>query len=90
MINAFLGSLLTLIVTIITLYKWVIIIDAILSFVRPDPYNPVVQLLHRLTAPVYKYIRKFIPTIIGGLDLAPLILLFVLVFLENFLLRLQF
>lgn len=88
MIDAFLGSVFTVILAVITLYKWVIIISALLSWVRPDPYNPIVQMLYRLTEPAYAFVRKFIPTIVGGMDLAPLIIIFALIFLETFLGRL--
>ncbi len=67
---------------IISLYIWVVVIAALISWVRPDPYNPIVQVLYKLTEPIYMYIRKYIPTIIGGIDLAPLILIFALEFLE--------
>ncbi len=85
MIDALLNSIFTVILTIIFLYKWIIIISAILSWVRPDPYNPIVQMLYRLTEPAYALVRKFIPTVFGGIDLAPIILIFIFIFLETFL-----
>ncbi|QKF73357.1 YggT family membrane protein [Aliarcobacter faecis] len=85
MIDALFSSILTVFFSIIFLYKWVVIISAILSWVRPDPYNPIVQMLYRLTEPVYARIRRVIPTTFGGMDLAPLILIFALIFLETFL-----
>ncbi|TLP35832.1 YggT family protein [Arcobacter arenosus] len=88
MMDAFLGSVFTVILSVITLYKWVIIISALLSWVRPDPYNPIVQMLYRLTEPAYSLVRRFIPTVFGGMDLAPLIVILVLIFLETFLGRL--
>ncbi len=88
MMDAFLGSVFTVILSVITLYKWVIIISALLSWVRPDPYNPIVQMLYRLTEPAYAFVRRFIPTVFGGMDLAPLIVILVLIFLETFLGRL--
>ncbi|RXJ84793.1 YggT family protein [Arcobacter cloacae] len=90
MIDALLSSLFTVILSIIFLYKWVVIISAILSWVRPDPYNPIVQMLYRLTEPAYAFIRKYIPTVVGGMDLAPIILIFGLIFLETFLRNLAF
>ena len=75
----------SLLITIISLYKWVIIISALLSWVQPDPYNPIVQMLYRLTEPAYSMVRRYIPTVFGGMDMAPLILIFALQFLEIFL-----
>ncbi|RBQ29963.1 YggT family protein [Aliarcobacter vitoriensis] len=85
MIDALISSFLTILFSIIFLYKWVVIISALLSWVRPDPYNPIVQMLQRLTEPVYAKMRQFIPTVFGGIDLAPIILIFALIFLETFL-----
>jgi len=60
---------------LINVYIWVLIINALLSFVNPDPYNPVVQFLHRLTHPAYSFVRRFMRTDFNGLDLAPLVLI---------------
>jgi YggT family protein len=90
MIDALVTSILTIVLSIIFLYKWVIIISAILTWVRPDPYNPIVQMLYRLTEPAYALVRRYIPTVIGGMDLSPLILIFALIFLETFLKNLFF
>lgn len=85
MIDALFSSVLTVLFSVIFLYKWVVIISALLSWVRPDPYNPIIQMLYRLTEPAYAKIRSIIPTTFGGIDLAPLILIFALIFLETFL-----
>ncbi|NPA29351.1 MAG: YggT family protein [Epsilonproteobacteria bacterium] len=75
---------------VINIYIWVVIIAALITWVRPDPYNPIVQTLYRLTEPVYGWIRRYVPTVIGGIDLAPLILIFGLQFLDLFLVKLLF
>ncbi len=85
MIDALLNSIFTVILSIIFLYKWVIIISALLTWVRPDPYNPIVQMLYRLTQPAYALVRRYIPTVFSGMDLAPIILIFALIFIETFL-----
>ena len=60
---------------LINIYIWVLIITALLSFVNPDPFNPIVQFLYRITNPVYAYLKRFIRTDFNGLDLAPLIII---------------
>ena len=66
-----------------TLYIWIIIIAAFLSFVRPDPHNPIVQVLYRLTEPVFAFIRKKLPFVVmSGIDLSPLIIIFGLQFID--------
>ncbi|OUR71392.1 hypothetical protein A9Q76_05405 [Arcobacter sp. 31_11_sub10_T18] len=86
--SALFSSIIDVVIAIIVLYRWVIIISAVLSWVRPDPYNPIVQILHKLTEPAYAFVRRFIPTVFGGMDLSPIILIFALLFLETFLGRL--
>ncbi|RMD45388.1 MAG: YggT family protein, partial [Aquificota bacterium] len=65
----------------LTLYMWIVIISALLSWVNPDPYNPIVRFLHNVTEPIYRKIRKFIPTYFGGIDIAPIIVIFIIIFL---------
>ena len=84
MINAFTSSIIVVVVGIISLYKWVIIISSLLSWFNLDPYNPIVQLLDRLSRPAYLFVRKFIPTVFGNIDLAPVVIIFILIFLETF------
>ena len=60
--------------TLVNIYIWVVIIAALISFVNPDPYNPIVQFLHRVTQPAYRFVRRFIPTVFNGIDLAPLVI----------------
>jgi len=69
--------------SIATLYIWVIIIASFLSFVRPDPNNPIVQVLYRLTEPVFAFIRKKLPFVVmSGIDLSPLVIIFGLQFID--------
>ncbi|TLD84501.1 YggT family protein [Helicobacter sp. MIT 11-5569] len=74
----------------INIYIWVIIIAALISWVRPDPYNPIVQILARLTEPLYAKIRRIIPTLIGGVDLTPIIVILALKFIDLFAVQLLF
>jgi len=64
-----------LLLGLINLYIWVIIISAFLSFVNPDPFNPIVQFLYRVTNPAYSFVRRIIRTDFNGLDLAPLVII---------------
>ncbi|WP_345986826.1 YggT family protein [Sulfurimonas sp. HSL1-2] len=61
--------------TLLNVYIWVVIIAALLTWVRPDPTNPIVQVLYRLTEPAYALLRRYVPTVFNGIDLAPLIII---------------
>ena len=78
MISSIVSGLGGIVHSLVTMYIWVVIIGALLSWVRPDPYNPLVQIIYRLTEPAYSFIRRHIPTVFNGLDLAPLILVITL------------
>jgi YggT family protein len=67
------------------IYMWVIIIRALLSWVNPDPFNPIVRLLIRLTDPVLRPIRRLIPLNSLGLDISPMLAILAIFFVRNFL-----
>ncbi len=70
----------------ITILYWLIIIRALISWVNPDPYNPIVQFLYKTTEPILEPIRRLIPVHYSiGIDISPLIAFFVLIFLRLFL-----
>jgi len=75
---------------VISLYLWIVIIAALITWVRPDPYNPIVQFLYKATEPVYALIRRYIPTNFGGFDIAPLIVILGLQFIQLFFVQLLF
>lgn len=64
-----------IVLSVINIYIWVVIIAALLSFVNPDPNNPIMQFLYRITNPAYAFVRKFIRTQFNGIDLAPLVII---------------
>jgi YggT family protein len=69
----------------LTLYMWIIIVRALLSWVNPDPYNPIVQFLHSITEPVLYRVRKLVPMPGMGLDLSPILIILAIIFLQSFL-----
>lgn len=71
---------------VLFLYTIIIMASVVISWLRLDPWHPVVRILNQLTAPIYKKIRRFVPHV-GGLDLAPLVALLGIMFLEESLLK---
>jgi len=71
----------------LTLYMWLIIIRAIISWVNPDPYNPIIRFLYSVTEPVLYQVRRLIPMKGIGIDFSPIIVILVIVFLQSFLVR---
>jgi YggT family protein len=66
-------------------YMWLIIARALVSWVNPDPYNPIVRFLYNVTEPVLGAVRRRLPLIFGGIDLSPLLVILAIVFLQRFL-----
>jgi YggT family protein len=85
-----LGNLLTAVATllhmVISVYIWVVIIAALISWVSPDPYNPVVRFLRGATEPLRYRIRRYLPAF-GGMDFSPFILILLLYFVDIFLVK---
>ncbi|UCG12961.1 MAG: YggT family protein [Deltaproteobacteria bacterium] len=82
------GNLLTALATVIglvlNLYMWVIIARAVISWVNPDPYNPIVRFLYSITDPVLLAIRRRLPLSFGGIDFSPIIVILAILFLQRF------
>ncbi len=77
--------LLSLVSWLLSIYIWIVIIRAVLSWVRPDPYHPIVRIINGLVDPVTYYISKIVPTRVGMVDLSPLILIFVVHLIQAYL-----
>ena len=80
-----LGALASVLDTVFSLLLIVILINALLSWVRPDPNNPIVVVLDRISGLVCNPLRRIIPTAVGGIDFAPFIAMLLIVFLQRFL-----
>ncbi|WP_243546516.1 YggT family protein [Pseudodesulfovibrio tunisiensis] len=64
---------------VLNIYFWIVIVSALLSWVNPDPYNPIVRFLRAMTEPVFYKIRQWIPfAVVGGFDLTPVVVLLVI------------
>ena len=72
---------------LLEIYKWIVIIAAVVSWVSPDPSNPIVRFLHAVTEPVFRPIRKIIGYRLGPIDISPLIVILVIIFTQSFLIR---
>jgi YggT family protein len=72
---------------ILNLYMWIVIARAILSWVNPDPRNPIVRFLYNATEPLLYRVRRAVPAIAGGIDLSPIIVIVGIYFLQAFLVQ---
>jgi YggT family protein len=70
---------------VLNIYIWILIARAIISWVNPDPYNPIVRFLYRVTEPVLRPVRNLLPLQGLGLDLSPMIVLLIIYVLDQFL-----
>ncbi|MBV8055443.1 MAG: YggT family protein [Deltaproteobacteria bacterium] len=68
---------------LLSLYFWIVIISAVLSWIEPNPYNPIVRVIYSLTEPVFDFVREHLPVIFSGIDLSPLVVIIVIQILSQ-------
>ena len=84
LLGNFLYALAKLVNYALQIYLWIIIARAVLSWVSPDPYNPIVRFIYSITEPVMGRIRTYLPVSFGGIDLSPIIIFMIRMFLQEF------
>ena len=89
-VGYFIRAVASLLDVVIVAYIWIIIARALLSWVSPDPYNPIVRFLYRVTEPVLRPVRERLGGFQVGLDFSPMIVILVLYFLKEFLVPVLF
>lgn len=87
-VNSLIGAIVSILITVINIYTFIVIAAAIVSWFNLGFNNPIVQVLYSLTEPLYSFIRRKIPTTFGMIDIAPVIVLLALQFLSEFIKRL--
>jgi len=92
-IGFFLKAVAEVIDIVLVIFMWIIIARAVLSWVNPDPFNPIVRFIHNFTEPILYPIRTKVPVNFGEIDLSPILvilgIIFLRIFLVNSLLRLS-
>ncbi len=84
-VGHFINALAVVLDYALVIYMWIVIARAVLSWVNPDPYNPIVRFINNVTDPVMYYIRRNLPVVYGGIDLSPILVLLAIIFLRTFL-----
>jgi len=83
----FLNALASVLDLVLWAYVWVLVARAVISWVNPDPYNPIVQALYKLTEPVLFPLRRLMGSHSFGIDFSPMIVILIIYFLQLFLIR---
>ena len=63
---------------------WIVVARAVLSWVNPDPYNPIVRFIHNVTEPILYWVRSRLPVSFGGIDFSPIIVILAIYFIRSF------
>ncbi len=79
--GTFVLTIIKLVILLLEIYMYIMIARALISWVNPDPYNPIVQFLRMATDPVLRFLRRFIPPIGGALDLTPMLVVIAIFFI---------
>src|SRR5438046_8870214 len=67
---------------LLSLYFWIVIVAAVLTWIEPNPYNPIVRFLYGVTEPVFDWVREHIPVFFGGIDFSPLVVIIAIQFVN--------
>ena len=67
---------------LLNLYMWIVIISAVMTWIEPNPYNPIVRFVYSITEPVFDFVREHLPVIFGGIDFSPLVVIIAIQFLQ--------
>ncbi len=81
--NAFIITLAQFLQEILYIYMWIVIIAAVITWIEPNPYNPIVRFLYSVTEPVFDWVREHLPVLFGGIDFSPIVVLFAIMFLQR-------
>lgn len=84
----FLNAVARILHVVLILYMWIVIIRAVLSWVKVPSLYPVVVVLQNLTEPVLRPFRKLVPPrLLGGIDISPIIVILVILFVDSFIVK---
>ncbi|MCL1925926.1 MAG: YggT family protein [Syntrophorhabdaceae bacterium] len=83
----FIVAIATVVDYVLLAYMWVFIIRAVLSWVSPDPYNPIVRTIYALTEPVLSPLRRKLPLYAGSIDFSVAVAVLIIIFLQRFVVR---
>jgi YggT family protein len=89
-IGNFISAVAGVLQTVLTIYMWIVIISALISWVNPDPYNPIVRFLYSVTEPVFAMLRRRLPFPPMGIDFSPLIVVLIILFVQMFVVKTLF
>jgi YggT family protein len=70
---------------LLNIYFWIVIIAALLTWIEPNPYNPIVRFLYGVTEPVFEWVRDHLPVLLGGIDFSPLVVIIAIEFVQMWL-----
>ncbi|AGW15181.1 YggT family protein [Megalodesulfovibrio gigas] len=82
--NNLLATLAGILSLVLNIYFWIVIVSAVLSWVNPDPYNPIVRAIRGMTEPVFRRLRRTFPfLVVGGMDLAPIAVILIIYLIQG-------
>lgn len=74
-----------ILIQVLWAYSWVVIIAAVMTWINPDPYNPIVRFFYGVTEPVFDLVREYLPVNFGGIDLSPIVVLVIIEIMQRWL-----
>jgi len=87
LLSNFIAAVAQILDIVLTIFYWLILIRALLSWVNPDPLNPIVQFLYKSTEPILEPIRRKLPSWNMNIDISPLIAFLAIIFVQYFVIK---
>jgi len=84
-LSNFIRAMASVVGIVLDIFYWLILIRALISWVNPDPNNPIVQFLYKATEPILQPIRRMLPSM--GIDISPIIAFLIIIFARYFLVQ---
>jgi len=87
-LSNFISAVAHILDVLLNIIYWLVLIQALVSWVNPDPLNPIVQFLNKTTEPILETIRRHLPLNFRlGIDISPVIVILLIMFLKSFLIK---
>lgn len=84
-VSSLADTIASILIQLLWAYSWIVIIAAVMTWINPDPYNPIVRFFYGVTEPAFDLVREYLPVNFGGIDLSPIVVLVIIEIMQRWL-----
>ena len=82
-VSSLADTIASILIQLLWAYSWIVIIAAVMTWINPDPYNPIVRFFYGVTEPAFDLVREYLPVNFGGIDLSPIVVFIAIRFVQQ-------